>query len=55
MLAVVEGYVDLGLELEKVGPSEMVYFDHTIHIAEELAPYGGRYGAVVFKIKPAAS
>lgn len=40
---------------QEVGPNEMVYFDYTIHMPEELDPYGGRYVAVVFKIKPAAS
>ncbi|MGY4706411.1 hypothetical protein ACVNPS_01480 [Candidatus Bipolaricaulota sp. J31] len=39
----------------EVGPKEVVYFDYKVRMPEELDPYGGRYVAVVFKIRPAVS
>ena len=39
----------------EVGPNAVVYFDYRVRMPEELEPYGGRYVAVVFKIKPAVS
>lgn len=39
----------------EIGPNEMVYFDYKVEMPEELEPYGGRYVAVVFKIRPGTS
>lgn len=39
----------------KLGPNEMTYFEYKVQMPENLDPYGGRYVAVVFKIKPAVS